>query len=157
MDSKGLVVVGIDGSPESRAAAEYALADAARRGGRLHAVAAAPQPDPWEVLYAVEGGSVPALILDRVRAGAQQQVDELLAAHPDLAARVEVGVEAHIGVPGAVLVDAAEGADLLVVGHRGRGAVASAVLGSVSLHCVLHSPCPVAVIRSDVDAVAARG
>jgi nucleotide-binding universal stress UspA family protein len=40
----------------------------------------------------------------------------------------------------------ARDADLLVVGHRGRGAVASALLGSVGLRCVLHSTCPVTVV-----------
>ena len=46
-----------------------------------------------------------------------------------------------------MLVEASEGADLLVLGHRGRGAVRSALLGSVGLHCVLHATCPVTVVR----------
>jgi nucleotide-binding universal stress UspA family protein len=46
-----------------------------------------------------------------------------------------------------VLVEASEGADLLVLGHRGRGALRSALLGSVGLHCVLHATCPVTVVR----------
>jgi nucleotide-binding universal stress UspA family protein len=74
-------------------------------------------------------------------------VDGVLAARPDLAARVEVSVESRAGAPGRVLLDAADEADLLVIGHRGRGAVSSAVLGSVGLHCVLHASCPVTVVR----------
>jgi nucleotide-binding universal stress UspA family protein len=42
-----------------------------------------------------------------------------------------------------VLVEASEGADLLVLGDRGR----SALLGSVGLHCVLHATCPVTIVR----------
>jgi nucleotide-binding universal stress UspA family protein len=51
------------------------------------------------------------------------------------------------GAPAAVLVEQAQGADLLVVGNRGRGGLASALLGSVSLHCVLHAPCPITIVR----------
>ena len=41
---------------------------------------------------------------------------------------------------------AADEADLLVVGHRGRGGLRSVALGSVGLGCVLHAPCPVLVV-----------
>jgi len=51
------------------------------------------------------------------------------------------------GGAGQVLVDAAEGAELLVVGCRGHGGLAEALLGSVSQHCVHHAPCPVVIIR----------
>jgi nucleotide-binding universal stress UspA family protein len=56
-------------------------------------------------------------------------------------------VEAVEGPAGDVLVRAAEGAELLVVGGRGRGALRGMLLGSVALHCVLHAPCPVLVLR----------
>jgi len=47
-----------------------------------------------------------------------------------------------------VLLTAAEGADLLVVGRRGRGGFTSALLGSVSQNCVHHATCPVLIIRT---------
>jgi nucleotide-binding universal stress UspA family protein len=56
-------------------------------------------------------------------------------------------IEATTGAPGPVLVDAARVADLLVLGHRGRGVVRSALLGSVGLYCVLHASCPVTTVR----------
>ncbi len=143
----GTVVVGVDGSPTARAALEYALEDAARRGARLRAVVAAQLPEYWATAYGMVAPPPVPEIVEGARQAAQQAVDEVLAARPDLASRVAVSVEARAGVPGHVLLDAAEGADLLVVGHRGRGAVRSAVLGSVGLHCVLHAPCPVTVIR----------
>jgi nucleotide-binding universal stress UspA family protein len=52
------------------------------------------------------------------------------------------------GNPAQVLLDAARGADLLVVGSRGHGGFAEALLGSVSQHCVHHARCPVVVIRA---------
>jgi nucleotide-binding universal stress UspA family protein len=77
----------------------------------------------------------------------QRFVDEIVAAHGDAARRVPIEVEIRGGRPGEVLVDAAEGAALLVVGHRGLGSAASVLLGSVGLHSVLHATCPVTVVR----------
>ncbi len=51
------------------------------------------------------------------------------------------------GNPAQVLLDAADGADLLVLGSRGHAGFTEALLGSVSQHCVHHAPCPVVVIR----------
>jgi nucleotide-binding universal stress UspA family protein len=52
------------------------------------------------------------------------------------------------GEPAEALLSEAKGADLVVVGSRGRGGVASALLGSVSNHVIQHSTCPVVVVRS---------
>ena len=46
-----------------------------------------------------------------------------------------------------VLLDASDGAELLVVGSRGHGGFTEALLGSVGQHCVQHANCPVVVIR----------
>jgi nucleotide-binding universal stress UspA family protein len=52
------------------------------------------------------------------------------------------------GPAAEVLVDAAEGADLLVVGSRGHGGFAGVMLGSVSQQCAQHASCPVVIVRS---------
>jgi len=50
------------------------------------------------------------------------------------------------GHPAQVLLEAARGAQMLVVGSRGHGTLAGMLLGSVSQHCVQHAPCPVLVV-----------
>ncbi len=146
MTPTGTVVVGADGSPASRTAIEFAFRDAARRGARLLVVAAARLPEYWADVYGMPVLPPPEEVTEEVRKNVRQELDQILHAHPELAA-VPVTVQAEMGAPGRVLVDAAEGADVLVLGHRGRGAVRSALLGSVGLHCILHATCPVTIVR----------
>jgi nucleotide-binding universal stress UspA family protein len=53
------------------------------------------------------------------------------------------------GPPGVAICDVAKdrGADVIVIGSRGRGAIKRALLGSVSSHVVHNAPCPVLVVR----------
>ncbi|MBW0113870.1 universal stress protein [Pseudonocardia abyssalis] len=146
VDGTGTVVVGVDGSPGSRAALEHALQDAARRGSRLRVVAAARLPEYWATAYGMIAPPPVSEVVEQVRVAAQELTTGVTAAHPDLAARVPITVEARAGSAAEVLIDASEGVDLLVVGHRGHGALSSAMLGSVGLQCVLHATCPVTVI-----------
>ena len=82
----------------------------------------------------------------KVRARSEAELDETVrAVVPE---GVEVRTRLLEGNPSKVLIEAAEGADLLVVGARGRGGFGSLLLGSVSSQCVQHSPCPVVVIPS---------
>jgi len=74
---------------------------------------------------------------------------EALAEVSGLAPDVVVYPRVVEGQAAEVLLQAARGADLLVVGSRGRGGFAAA-LGSVSRYCVRHAPCPVVVVRGCV-------
>ena len=78
-----------------------------------------------------------------------KMVEEILAKvrerHPDVRIQSTV-IEGH---PAPVLIEAAKGADLLVVGSRGHGEFVGMLLGSVGEHCVSHAPCPVVVFREE--------
>ena len=147
-EGTGTVVVGVDGSPGSRTALVYALEDAARRGARLRVVTAVQMPEYWAMAYGMAAPPPVPEILAGAQDAAQQEVEDVFDARPDLASQVEVSVDARAGAPARALLEAADGADVLVIGHRGRGAVSITVLGSVGLHCVLHAGCPVTVVRS---------
>ena len=146
-----LIVVGVDGSAESARALEYAAAEAARRGARLRVVSVFSMPDYWMVPIGFAPPQVTVPPVEVLRSGAQEAaqraVDELSAARPDLVGQIEVEAVGVCGHPSEDLLAQSHDADLLVLGHRGRGAIASAILGSVGLSCVLRAECPVVVVR----------
>lgn len=141
------VVVGVDGSPGSRAALRWALAEASARGAALEVMAAYPVDLYWTDPYLADVRRVDAIREDTM-VRAQTMVDELRREPAAEAVRdVPVRVRAAAGRAAEHLVDEAAGADLLVVGSRGRSALRSSLLGSVALHCAAHAPCPVVVVH----------
>ena len=75
--------------------------------------------------------------------------DEVLAERPEQEGGLPaIRTEDHVGPAGAMLIDRARTADLLVVGSRGRGAFRGLLLGSVALHCAMHALCPVMVVHA---------
>jgi nucleotide-binding universal stress UspA family protein len=140
--SSNIVLVGVDGSPESGAALKYAVAEAGRRGARLRVVAT------YFPEYAVHGRTQPLTASETgievdIEAQTRRMVEEALV--DDAAPPVDIVVAA--GPAAGVLIDKSGEVDVLVLGHRGRGGFASMLLGSVSLQCVLHAHCPVIVVR----------
>ncbi len=79
-------------------------------------------------------------------AEARRVLDEALARSDALRNGVEVEAEAVEGPPAESLIRAGRGAELLVVGSRGRGGFAGLLLGSVSQQCAQHPPCPVVIL-----------
>lgn len=145
-----LIVVGVDGSPEADMALAQAAQDAARRGATLRVVSVARMPEVWSVPVGMAPPSVPLLpgeLPSAAREKAQAAVDALFTEHPELARAVTVEVVGVSGHPATELLEQSREADLLVLGHRGLGGLASAFLGSVGLNCVLHADCPVLIVR----------
>lgn len=136
------IVVGVDGSPGGRAALRWALAEAERRCATVDAVHA------WGPAVYVAAPTV-AMIPDRseLAAAAKQLLDRVVSGEAAAHRHVLVNQIVAEGAAARTLLDAAAGADLLVVGSRGRGGFAGLLLGSVSQQCVHHAPCPVVVVR----------
>jgi nucleotide-binding universal stress UspA family protein len=137
------VVVGIDGSPGGRAAAEFAVREARLRGARLVAVTALGLAD----LAHFDPYSVHMHAKMEMVTRAEETV---AAALRDLDTEgLDIRVVVTTDEPARALIDRSAFADLLVVGSRGRGGFRGLVLGSVSLRCALHASCPVTVVRPE--------
>ena len=135
-----LIVVGVDGSEPSREALAWAVDEARLRGGRVVAVTA------WEFPILTTGG-LETVSMDQ--AAFASVATNLLNQTVDAVAGGDVPIQRTVshGSPAKVIIDAAEGADLVVVGSRGLGGFTGLLLGSVSAHLVHHCPCTVVVVR----------
>ena len=138
------IVAGVDGSPSSMSALRWAIRQAALTGATVDAVMA------WHYPVAAGGyGWAPTGMEGTFdfRDNAEKTIADAISSA--VAPGTDVPVRARVveGIPAQVLLDAADGADLLVVGSRGHGGFTEALLGSVSQHCVHHAHCPVVVIR----------
>ncbi len=138
-----VIVVGVDGSDESREALRWALEEARLRGATVRAVSA------WRDPYVVAPGfgRPEDFEFDALRERAVEALAEVVADVVGTKSDVHVERVVAEGPAGSVLVQAAEDADLLVVGSRGHGGFVGLLLGSVSQQCVSHAPCPVLVVR----------
>jgi nucleotide-binding universal stress UspA family protein len=143
-ETRPRIVVGVDGSEPSRDALRWAVTQAGLTGAGVEAVLA------WHHPYLAAGyGWAPLAVMQasEFAADAEKLVTDVVSSVVDPATAVPVTARAVQGSPPRVLLDAAGGAQLLVVGSRGLGGFTEALLGSVSQHCVHHAPCPVVIIR----------
>jgi len=139
----GTIVVGVDGSESSKAALRFALEEACLRGASVLAVHAST------FAHLAAGFAMPLEpgLRRRFRQEAEDLLDSVLSEVAADAADVKIE-RAVVEEPAAkALVEAAEGADLLVLGSRGLGGFRSLLLGSVGLQCAHHAPCPVVIVR----------
>jgi len=135
------IVVGVDGSPSSLDALDWAARQAELTGVPLELVMAWEWPSSYGAPIGFIPDYDPAADARRVIDTAVQTVS---AAHPS----ITVGSTVVEGHPAPVLVKASRGAQLLVVGCRGHGEFAGMLLGSVSEHAVTNAHCPVLVLRN---------
>jgi nucleotide-binding universal stress UspA family protein len=139
------IVAGVDGSPSSMSALRWAIRQAGLTGATVDAVIA------WHYPVAVGGYGWAPTGLEGVfdfQGSAEKTLADAISSAVDPGSNVGLRARVVEGNPAQVLLDAADDADLLVVGSRGHGGFTEALLGSVSQHCVHHAHCPVVVIRS---------
>ncbi|GAA4880614.1 universal stress protein [Actinomycetospora straminea] len=141
------IVVGLDGSPAAAAALAEALAEGRRRDEPVTAVTAFPAAGSWADGEDVADLPEPDRMAAAVHEQAQRFADEARVPLSAELRDVPLAVRALPGSPAPVLAEAAREAPLLVVGHRGRGPLGSAVLGSTGLRVLALAPCPVLVVR----------
>ena len=135
------IVVGVDGSPSSKAALRWAARLAAATGASIQATIAWEYPETygWPVGWNEWHPEVDAAKV------IQDTVDAVFG--PERPTSLETVVsEGHAR---DVLLAASEGALMLVVGSRGHGGFAGMLLGSVSAACAEHARCPVLVVHGD--------
>ena len=138
----GRIVVGVDGSEASLAALRWGADEARRRGLGLHVVTCWSYPmlpwGPYQPPLSGEGFELEA------RDVAEAAIEKVLEADHD---RPDVTIEVLQGPASLRLLALAGGADMLVVGSRGRGGFAGLMLGSVSQHLAEYADCPVVIVR----------
>ena len=140
-DGVGRIVVGVDGSEHSMLALRWAVDQAELTGASIEVLACWQWPSS-------AGGFLPYEDFDLSDA-TRRAVDAAVASVVgDDDEGVDLSTTVVQGYPARALIDAAKGADLLVVGSRGHHALSGLLLGSVGLHCATHAPCPVLIVRT---------
>lgn len=133
------VTVGLDGSPESTAAARWAAHEAELRGASLDLVHA----EEW-----LENPPLPVTTTEERRRWAEavlrDTTDETHRAHPSL----KVDTRRVGGLPSLALARAAEESDMLVLGSRALGSIAGFLVGSTGAATVIEAVRPVVLVRS---------
>lgn len=139
---KPLVVVGVDGSPGSGHAVDWAAGEAHRRGARLELLYAEVPAPP---VVGLEPAPVAQLSHDAIPFFLEEARQRVSVAWPDL----ELGLWPTVGSPASSLIDRSAHADLVVVGAHGRSMISRLFLGSVSQHVATHARCTAVVVRGE--------
>jgi nucleotide-binding universal stress UspA family protein len=138
------IVVGIDGSESAVAALRWAIEEARLRGATIDAI------DAWNYPYVVvPGATMPLHPRADQAVDVEEELEAALAAVAGESDGVTINSIVSEGVPAAVLCEAAEDADLLVIGRGRHHALRKRVLGSVGTEVLQHAPCPVVVVAHE--------
>jgi len=143
------IVVGIDGSEDSKHALRWAAQQATLTNTPLQAITAWHYPvdfgTAWQIpaTYGRSHDFSKADFSEDAKMTLDTAIAEVLGKDP----QVPITPQLARGHPAQVLIEASRHAALLVVGASGHGGFVGMLLGSVTQHCVGHSVCPVVVVR----------
>jgi nucleotide-binding universal stress UspA family protein len=138
------IVVGIDGSPNSERALDWAMRQAAAVRAPLTVITVHEVPKSyWGGIPVVGPGDEP--LLESLRQAAEEMTRKAAGQLGD-AGPASVTVRAVSGFVVKELVDASQDADLVVLGARGASGFTRLIMGSVSHEVVQHSACPVVIV-----------
>jgi len=139
------IVVGVDGSPDSERALDWAIEEGRLRGAELMLVHA------WVYPYVGPRTGIQDLY-DDMRIEAERALDDIVARAAARAPELTIHSSLVEGSPAGELVQEGVDADMIVLGSRGRGGFTSLLLGSTSHQVLHHAVCPVVIIRHPRDA-----
>lgn len=138
------IIVGVDGSPNSERALDWAMKQAAAVHAPLTVIAVHEVPKSyWGGIPVIGPADEP--LLEKLRQAAEEMTQRAASRLGD-AGPATVTVHAVNGFVVKELVDASQDADLVVVGTRSGSSFARVLVGSVSNEVVQHSACPVVIV-----------
>jgi nucleotide-binding universal stress UspA family protein len=143
------IVVGVDGSEGAAHALDWALREAVVRHAPLHVILAWSPPEPISAIGSVLAPIEPEPYERQAKEVLERVIDDAVGRAGPGAAPVIVPLLTR-GYPPKVLLDATDGAQLLVVGSRGLGGLRELLMGSVSHTCAQRSTIPVVVVPARV-------
>ncbi|HEY5050310.1 MAG TPA: universal stress protein [Acidothermaceae bacterium] len=135
------IVVGVDGSPESKAALRWAARIAPTIGCSIDAIMAWDYPASYGWVMAPDGWPIE----EDSAATLQSIIDEVFGELRP----VNLRAVCQQGAARTVLLDTSKDAEMLIVGSRGHGGFSGLLLGSVSAACAEHAHCPVLVVHGE--------
>jgi len=138
------VVVGVDGSEQSRHAATVSADLARKNGATLHLVTIVRPPEGW---WGIVGSPPTPSALSASLTDAQREILDSVVGEMDLTGIEVIQVE-DVGDPARMLLDYARSvdADVMVIGRRGAGLIERLMLGSVANRVVHDAECPVLLV-----------
>jgi nucleotide-binding universal stress UspA family protein len=138
------IVVGIDGSPNSEHALDWAMRQAAAVRAPLTVITVHEVPKSyWSDIPVI--GPADKSLLESLRQAAEEMTRKVAGRLGD-AGPAAVTVHAVSGFAVKELIDASQDADLIVLGTRGASSFTRLLMGSVSSEVVQHSACPVVIV-----------